>query len=154
MKRRGISPVIAVLLLIVIAVAAAVLTYVWLTGYMTSQFGAVRTSQVEERLKIEAASLDTTGSFTLYVRNIGDSDVKISTVYLLGSDGETVLEVITGTSITVNAVEGTVSDRTISSGALATVSGTFSTTITAGEVYYIKIVSNTGSEFTVRVRAG
>jgi flagellin-like protein len=34
MKRRAISPVIATLLLIVIAVAAAVLTYIWLTGYM------------------------------------------------------------------------------------------------------------------------
>jgi flagellin-like protein len=33
-KRRGVSPVIATLLLIVIAVAAAVLTYIWVTGYM------------------------------------------------------------------------------------------------------------------------
>ncbi|MEM3993983.1 MAG: archaellin/type IV pilin N-terminal domain-containing protein [Thermofilum sp.] len=34
MRRKGISPVIATLLLIVIAVVAAVLTYIWVTGYM------------------------------------------------------------------------------------------------------------------------
>ncbi|RLE66077.1 MAG: type IV pilin, partial [Thermoprotei archaeon] len=33
-NKRGVSPVIAVLLLIVIAVAAAVLTYLWVLGYI------------------------------------------------------------------------------------------------------------------------
>ena len=37
MNRRGVSPVVAVLLLVVITVAAAVLVYIWLIGFMQSQ---------------------------------------------------------------------------------------------------------------------
>lgn len=45
MKRTGVSPVIATLLLIVIAVAAAVLAYIWIIGYqgtLTQQASTAR----------------------------------------------------------------------------------------------------------------
>jgi len=141
MRRRGISPVIAVLLLIVIAVAAAILTYVWLTGYLTSQFGSVQTTQLGEQLKIEAAKLETNGNYDIYVRNIGDTDVVIDTVYLLASDNS----LITSDDVSI----------TITAGSVAEVTGTFSDTtgITAGKTYFIKLVTSTGTEVTVEVKA-
>ena len=45
-SKRGISPILATLLLIVIAVAAVIVTYAWVitfTGSTTSQAGAVLT---------------------------------------------------------------------------------------------------------------
>ena len=144
MRRRGISPVIAVLLLIVIAVAAAILTYVWLTGYLTSQFGSVQTTQLGEQLKIEAAKLDTGGSYEAYVRNVGDTDVTIDTVYLLASDGSPL------------AVDDdpSVESSPITPGSVTKVSGSFSDAdITAGKTYFLKIVTSTGTEVSVEVKA-
>jgi len=144
MRRRGISPVIAVLLLIVIAVAAAVLTYVWLTGYLTSQFGSVQTTQLGEQLKIEAAKLDAEGTYEAYVRNIGDTDVTIDTVYLLASDG----------SLLAVDDNPEVGSSPITPGSVTEVSGRFNdATISAGETYFLKIVTSTGTEVSVEVKA-
>ena len=154
MKRRGISPVIAVLLLIVIAVAAAVLTYVWLTGYLTSQFGSVQTTQLGEQLKIEAAKLETNGYYEIYVRNIGDANVFIDTVYLLASDGS-VMDTNHGSNeISIKDLDGNPL-TTITPGTVAIISGTFSgaNDINAGTTYYLKIITSTGTEFTVEVKA-
>ncbi|MEM4790228.1 MAG: archaellin/type IV pilin N-terminal domain-containing protein, partial [Thermofilum sp.] len=60
MRRKGISPVIATLLLIVIAVVAAVLTYIWVTGYMGTLSPREVPEQLKERIKIDAVSYDTT----------------------------------------------------------------------------------------------
>jgi flagellin-like protein len=82
-KRRGVSPVIATLLLIVIAVAAAVLTYIWVTGYMGTLQAQAGAQQVQEKIKIEGVKI-TDGKITnIYIRNIGDVKVNVTTVYLI-----------------------------------------------------------------------
>jgi len=92
--RRGMSPVIATLLLIVIAVAAAVLVYMWTVGYATQM--KPTTPETGERLKIEAGRLfrETATSnnvnATLYVRNVGGSPVYINVSYLLTPAGSVV----------------------------------------------------------------
>jgi len=151
MKRSGISPVIAVLLLIVIAVAAAILTYVWLTGYLTSQFGSVQTTQLSEQLKIEAASLLDDGNYEIYVRNIGDTNVVIDVVYLLASDGS-VVDVDSDPSVT-NLNNGELT--TLAPDGVAKVSGKFenAVNINAGTTYYLKITTSTGTEVTIEVKA-
>jgi len=62
MKRAGVSPVIATLLLIVIAVAAAVLAYIWIIGYQGTLTQQASTAQLQERIKIEAVEY-TMGTF-------------------------------------------------------------------------------------------
>ena len=59
MNKKGISPVIATLLLIIIAVAAAILTYLWVTGYIGTlqQQGGVE--NLQERIKIEGVMINT-----------------------------------------------------------------------------------------------
>jgi len=82
-KRRGVSPVIATLLLIVIAVAAAVLTYIWVTGYMGTLQAQAGAQQVQEKIKIEGVEITDGKIAKIYIRNIGDVKVNVTTVYLI-----------------------------------------------------------------------
>jgi len=147
MRRRGISPVIAVLLLIVIAVAAAILTYVWITGYVGTLQSQATAQQVQERLKIDGIKVDTSDEDVdlVYVRNIGDVQVKIAAVYLLDSNGN------------ILAINGsTLADDTLDPGELVTVKDKNNDEITwnppvtleSGKAYVIKIVTDRGTEVT------
>ena len=135
-KRRGVSPVIATLL-IVIAVAAAVLTYIWVTGYMGKVTGAVEqtsTQQMQEKIKINAVSVNsTTKTVKLSVSNIGDTDVTISGAYVLTQGGTSVCS----SSSSVSILKGGIQDVTISSCSL-----------TSGTTYIAKAVTSKGTEAT------
>jgi flagellin-like protein len=134
-KRRGVSPVIATLLLIVIAVAAAVLTYIWVTGYMGKVTGTVEqtsTQQLQEKIKINAVSVSGT-TVTLSVSNIGDTDVTISGAYVLTQGGTSVCSSSPSTSIS----KGGTQDVPISSCSL-----------TSGTTYIAKAVTSKGTEAT------
>ncbi len=82
---KGLEPIVAAILLIVVAVIGSVLIYLWFSGFVTR--GASQAEQLAagaEKLKIEAASLDAgTQQLTLYVRNLGGTDVNIDTAYIL-----------------------------------------------------------------------
>lgn len=135
MRRKGVSPVIATLLLIVIAVAAAVLAYIWVTGYMGTLQAQAGAQQVQERIKIEGVTISTQGIIqTVYVRNIGDTQVKIAAVYLLDSGGSV-----------LGKIEQT---TTLSPESATTISATTLPTVTAGKTYIIKVVTARGTEAT------
>jgi flagellin-like protein len=76
-SKKAISPILATLLLIVIAVAAIVVTYAWVMTYMGSAG-----QQAGVMLKKDALCLWQTGNVTIYVRNIGTSDAEIDKVYI------------------------------------------------------------------------
>jgi flagellin-like protein len=71
---RAISPVIATLLMIAIAVAASLVAYSWVMGYM-----GFTTSKVDKAIMIQSV---TTGS--VYVQNVGDSAVRVTGIYVNG----------------------------------------------------------------------
>jgi FlaG/FlaF family flagellin (archaellin) len=54
-KMRGLEPVVAAVLLIVVAVIGAVLVYLWFAGYVTKSTSQAEQMTASERLKIEAA---------------------------------------------------------------------------------------------------
>jgi flagellin-like protein len=136
-KRRGVSPVIATLLLIVIAVAAAVLTYIWVTGYMGKVTGAVEQTsmqQLQEKIKINAVSVNsTTETVTLSVSNIGDTDVTISGAYVLTQGGTSFCSISPSASIP----QGGTQDVTIDNCPLE-----------SGTTYIAKAVTSKGTEAT------
>ena len=75
-SKKGISPILATLLLIVIAVAAVIVTYAWVmtfTASTTSQAGAILTS---ENVRFYSAD-----DVEITVRNSGTSDAKVVEVY-------------------------------------------------------------------------
>lgn len=84
---RGVSPVVATALLVLIAVATAALLYLWVSG--TVQNLPQNSYQMQERIKIDAVKYEhntTHYNFTVYVRNVGDTPVNISTIYILNSN--------------------------------------------------------------------
>ena len=72
---KGISPVISVLLMIAIAVAASLVAYAWVMGYMD-----FTTTKVGKTIQIQSVSTN-----AVYVQNIGDSPVTITDVYIDGN---------------------------------------------------------------------
>lgn len=92
---RAISPVIATLLMIAIAVVASLVTYAWVMGYMnfqTEKTGkAILIQSVTYDGNVNDAS-DDKDTFTVYLQNVGDSDVQLvspenvkSTIYIEGT---------------------------------------------------------------------
>jgi flagellin-like protein len=71
---KGISPVISVLLMIAIAVAASLVAYAWVMGYMD-----FTTTKVGKTIQIQSVSTN-----AVYVQNIGDSPVTITDVFIDG----------------------------------------------------------------------
>lgn len=75
-SKHAISPILATLLLIVIAVAAIVVTYAWIMTYM-----AGTTGQAGVMLKKDAVNWPD-NTIIIYVRNIGTADATIDAVYI------------------------------------------------------------------------
>jgi len=75
-SNRGVSQVIAALLLIAIAVAAAILLYVFAIGLLGS-LGSGGGQQTKEQIIMEAYSFPTGGSLAVTVRDVGPSSVNI-----------------------------------------------------------------------------
>ena len=69
---KAISPVIATLLMIAIAVVASLVVYAWVTGYMGSTI-----DKAGKAIQIQSfASLD--GKLVIYVQNVGQGDVELN----------------------------------------------------------------------------
>jgi flagellin-like protein len=84
-SKKAISPILATLLLIVIAVAAIVVTYAWVMTYMSSA-----TSQAGILLKEDNVNWPS-GKIVIAVRNTGTSDATIDKVYV-GTSGNLTLQ--------------------------------------------------------------
>jgi flagellin-like protein len=77
-SKEGISPILATLLLIVIAVAAVIVTYAWVmtfTSSTTGQAGAVLSVENVRYYNSSGLKVEIT------IRNSGTSDAKVATVY-------------------------------------------------------------------------
>jgi flagellin-like protein len=74
-KRKAISPLIATLLLIAIAVAASVLTYSWVMSMVGSQSG-----QAQTQLRIDSVTWAAGGDFSILIRNTGSVAATIESV--------------------------------------------------------------------------
>ena len=98
-SKKGISPILATLLLIVIAVAAVIVTYAWVmtfTGTQTQQAGVM--------LAQENVSWPTASNIKVVIKNTGMSNAKITGVYLGTSSTNLNLSVsMLPTSATINA---------------------------------------------------
>jgi archaeal type IV pilus assembly protein PilA len=79
---RAISPVIATLLMIAIAVVASLVTYAWVMGYMNFQ-----TEKTGKAIQIQSVANSTT-AIDIYVQNVGDSAVEFNSqsVYVDGAN--------------------------------------------------------------------
>jgi len=137
LRSKGISPVIAVLLLIVIAVAAAILTYVWLTGYMGTLQAQSGGQQLQERIRVEAVQGAGSDTLIVYFRNIGKTKVTIDAAYLINATNGNVIASETGIGATLDPGD--------SDSAKIDTRGV---TWEDGATYIVKVVTETGTEAT------
>jgi flagellin-like protein len=73
---KAVSPVISVLLMIAVAVAASLVTYAWVMGYL-----GFTTNKVGKAIQIQSVTADG----HVYAQNVGDSQVTISSFYVDGT---------------------------------------------------------------------
>jgi flagellin-like protein len=76
-SKKAISPILATLLLIVIAVAAIVVTYAWVMTYTSST-----TTQAGIILRKDSVSWSGNTTIIVYVRNTGTADATLDAVYI------------------------------------------------------------------------
>ncbi|WP_292319472.1 archaellin/type IV pilin N-terminal domain-containing protein [Caldisphaera sp.] len=111
-NNKAISDIVAVVMLILIAIAAAVLIYLWLSGLV----GSVHSSNpaLTERISINAVVINFSSStwyVTAYVLNSGSSPVTINALYVLNaSNGATLF----GGSTLYSSVNGGTQTSSIS----------------------------------------
>jgi len=133
-RRKALSPVIATLLMVAIAVAAAIITYVWSMGLLGGLMGTGG-SQTKEQLILEAYDWKTSGTLKLTFRNVGSAQAVIAAIYLEGTDL-------------------TAAVSTVSIGSIAVYSLTVPTSLTAGASYVLKLATATGATFSFSVVNG
>jgi FlaG/FlaF family flagellin (archaellin) len=141
-SKRGVSVIIAALLLIAIAVAAAVLLYVFSIGLMGS-LSSSGGSQTKDQLIMAAYSWASTGTLTLYIQNVGSSSLKVLT-----TDGASYF--VNGVLITT-AVAGATNgcaDPLAPGTSACSMALTTGTTFTNGAAYPVKVVTPDGGVFS------
>jgi hypothetical protein len=84
-SKKAFSAIIASLILMLLAVAAGVIVYGYVMGWIggTTQ-SPTRTGQMQFD-SIFANATSTPGKIQMYVRNVGTSDLNVSSIYVAGS---------------------------------------------------------------------
>jgi len=147
--KKAVSPVVAVLLLILIAVAASIIVYVWTLGYVEPP--ASNTISGEPLLKIDAVTVledenksEHAYAIRVYVRNIGDGTAHLSnnSLYVIKNGNTVAIGVATifnGTTIEVKP------------NSISEITYYLNNIVKSGE-YIFKITSSEGVEAPTRVR--
>jgi len=154
--RKAVSPIIATLLLIAIAVAAGIIVYVFtssITGNLTQSGG----QQVSEQISMDAYSFP--ASPVLVLRNVGGASLTINQIYYDGNLCQTTGLVCTGGA---NNPAVTNSGACSSNAALPTtcstgqyVVTTLTTVVqTAGTSHLVRVVTSDGGTFTFSIIVG
>ena len=131
--KKGVSPVIATAILVLIAVVAGVLLWLWVSGFISAS--TAQQPALYERIKIEGVNVTTTTArvnVTAYVRNVGAAAVIIDAIYVLNASGVVVAQ---DTTVNVPISPGQVEEVSISV-----------TTLTSGLSYAVKVVTKNGVE--------
>ena len=144
-SKKGISPILATLLLIAIAVGAILITYAWVitfTSTQTQQAGAIL---VLENTRFYAVG-STNNRTEIIMRNSGSSSAKIVAVYWSSSSFSALAKIgtseytLTPTTGLVDALSSiTIVVKWGTSGGVVTDS-----TWTSGNTYYFKVVTEAG----------
>ncbi len=104
-KRKAFSPVIASLILMLLAVAAGVVVYGYTMGWIGGATGAPGGTQGE--MQFDSIRIDVSDTnVTIYVRNTGSKDLTIDYIYIEGTgyNASDTANVTVITSLTVNLV--------------------------------------------------
>jgi len=148
--RRGISPLIATVLLILIAISTGLLIYAFATGWIGSRtsLGAGPSSFIA----IDATYLNKTDevcNVTVYVRNVGSVSTNVTAIYVKDLSSGAVYANTTPNEIYGNGKEG---NLTIRPGEVKAISANIAgLTLKKGYSYEVKVVTIDGAVATTTV---
>ncbi len=126
-KDSGVAPVIGTLLLVVITVSAFGLAYGAYSSWINTQrVGSM--VQMQERVNVEVVWFTSSTTASLYISNIGDSEVTITQVH------------INGGSTTIDPAS-----LSIMPGSSSWVEVTWSGTFIIGSEYSFSVITNRGT---------
>ena len=88
-SRYALSPIFATLIILAVVTVLFIPVFIWATGTSneTEDFWETSGLTVTERLVIEEVNLKT-DDCTIYVRNIGKTDVTIDNIFITSPDGQ------------------------------------------------------------------
>ncbi|MEM3696456.1 MAG: archaellin/type IV pilin N-terminal domain-containing protein [Candidatus Bathyarchaeia archaeon] len=129
--KKAISPILATLLLIVIAVAAIVVTYAWIMTYMSS--AGTHAGVILYKANVRFYTEGVTKKIDIDVGNSGTSDTQIIQVYI-GTSSTTLQNQTTTPSLPVSLAAGQIVRLTVEYN------------WTAGTTYYFKIIPLAGQQ--------
>ena len=130
---RAVSPVVATALLVLIAVATAVLLYLWVSGTVSN--ASTNNPALQESLKIEAV-YNISKSVYAYIRNTGNVPVNVTSAYLIELDNGNV----TAVNMHINKI--------INAGNATKILLFNNAAIKKGVTYLVKVVTKDGVEAT------
>ncbi|MDA4115537.1 MAG: hypothetical protein OK442_03145 [Thaumarchaeota archaeon] len=153
--RKAVSPIIATLLLIAIAVAAGIIVYVFvnsLSGNLTQQGG----QQVADQISMDAYTYPSAGTAPVMVlRNVGSSSITISAIYFDGNlcQASGVTCTAGATLTTAGGCSATTLPSVCTTGSYTQV--TLATAAqTVGTSHIVRVETSDGGTFTFTIIAG
>jgi len=147
-SKKGISPILATLLLIVIAVAAIIVTYAWVMTYMgtqTAAAGALITTENVRWYGLTNGNLNVSAHnrIDINVRNIGTSTVKVVRVYI-GTSQSDLMQI---TAYCVAGINATFQPQQIETISIQWPISGLGNTYTVGTEYYFNIATEPGTSY-------
>ena len=139
-SKKGISPILATLLLIVIAVAAIIVTYAWVMTFTASQTG-----KAGQFLTIANVDWSNSSKIVVDIINSGTDEAKILIVYM----GTTPATRTEQTSVSYDPTTKIVDND----GGMIQVTITPSSSWTPGTKYYFRFVTEAGTNWDHDERA-
>jgi len=146
---KAISPILATLLLIVIAVAAIVVTYAWIMTYMGGLGQQAGVSLYKENARFYGTPTDAARNLTDFtVGNSGKSNTQILRIYIGNSSGNL---------IDLTSSSDIVTGKPLNGESATTIKVTWPNTLAnawePGKTYYFKIVPAQGQYLEIPVQA-
>ena len=139
--RRAVSPVLATLMMVAVAVAMSVIIFTWSQGFLSQTGEAASGQQAQQNIAaqsgiaIDGVTFNTSGnSATVYVRNVGTVTITPATV--IATNLSTREQVTNSTSF---------SPASLNPGEGASVTVNFSQGLSSGNIVIFRVTTTTGT---------
>ena len=136
LNNKGISPVIATVILVAVAIAIAIAVAFWMTGII----GLFTRFEKIEITYIYATKTDSQWTINLKVKNTGTADATIDEIFINGKPSSSA-------GATVDPSVGGGNTYTLSAGTEATFTITIGTGFTSGQSIEVKVHTASGQEY-------
>jgi len=145
--RRGIEPIIAVVILVAVTLVIAIGVIGWIMGWWGT-FGATESLQF-----YPDSYIDTSGNLHLHVKNTGSAAAVIYKVEVSGIGPATSASIEGGAPTQGSIVTGGNAEVTVAPGAEGTIVFKIPGSPVAGANYLVKIYTRAGNVYSVTVQA-